>query len=268
MILNEGSYNSLNRLLAAMQKHQQVELVEYSIPHLVIILEGFMEEHKVRSVDELTDKVTLSGYWYEKLFENLFVSDTEIFRDPTFWASMQNDILPSFKDEINVWFPDLSSGEELYSLLIAAKETECYDRINIHASSVCENKIEIIKNGFLNARSTNQNADNYKRFNGLGQIEDFFHLSSNKFHLRSGLLDNVFFSFEHFMKEKKENYYDLVFFRNRMLYFNTNWQKKAIASIERTLKKGGLLAIGINEVMHPNTRFEAKNKHESIYKKA
>ncbi len=269
-MLNESSIKSLKRLLNVMQKYQGVQLENYSIPHLVLLLEDFMDEHRIQSVEELIDKVSLSGYWYEKLLSFILVDDTELFRDPTFWKLLGDTLAQTYSGEISVWFPDLVSGEELYSFIITCIEIGIYDRVSIEASSVCRNKLETVRNGFINAKNTNLNVDNYKRFNGLGDIEKYFVFGVNKIYLKSELLKKVKLRSANFFEYNQDRKHDLVIFRNKMLYFNTTWKNEALGKLHKALKPSGFLVIGINEDFSESMfkfRFSTYNLAERIYRK-
>ena len=269
-MLSKRSIDSLKRLLNEMKKHHTIDLSDFSIPHLMILMEDFMEEHRVKSIEEVISKINLSGYWYEKLFLHLQINDTELFRDPSFWKYLRTSIMPLYKRTIKVWFPDLASGEELYSFAILCKELNIYDRVSIDAFSMCKAKLEAVQNGYINSKQNLHNLENYKRYNGYGHAADHFIVNANKTHLRNELLSNVNFQFLDFTKYREEHQYDLVFFRNKMLYFNTTWQNKVLDRIYFALKPNGFMVIGVNEDLANSSfkfKFDSHNLAERIYKK-
>ena len=50
------------------------------------------------------------------------------------WRNLKQILLDCSSSPVNIWFPDVSSGEELYSLLVLVEEIKLNDPIKILAN--------------------------------------------------------------------------------------------------------------------------------------
>ena len=73
---------------------------------------------------------------FQALFFDMSVTVTEMFRDPWFYLTLREKVIPFLKTFpfINVWQAGCATGEEVYSLAIILKEEGLYERANIYAS--------------------------------------------------------------------------------------------------------------------------------------
>jgi two-component system, chemotaxis family, CheB/CheR fusion protein len=85
----------------------------------------------LRQVEDLEDYVRLlrsDANEVEQLFNDILINVTSFFRDPAAFATLQKKIFPKIikakepRGEIRIWVPGCSTGEEIYSVTIAAVE--------------------------------------------------------------------------------------------------------------------------------------------------
>lgn len=263
--------DNLHALQASIKHWEGVDVSTYSYSYFHICIEDFLEKYKIPTLSDLINKITGSKYWYEKFISFLQVKETEIFRDPTFWQYLRDELLPLFKgNPIKVWFPEVSTGEELYSLLITAKEAGVFDQLEVTGSAANEQQIENIQNGFLTEKNFSHNADNFKRFHGYGLVQDYFTLSETKAYLKTELLKNVKLIPEYFTEHTDSNNYDIICYRNKMLVHNELYKNSALHQLTSFIKTSGYLCIGINETIKNSPsrqEFKDHNLLENIYQK-
>ncbi len=101
-------------------------------------------------------------------------------------------------------------------------------------------------------------------------FSDFFDITEKKFKAKEFLLDNVNFTNENFQESTTESSYDLILYRNRLIYFSTNLQSKILKKIHNMLSKGGYLILGIGEnlLLHSDIKINTADKTEKIFKKS
>ena len=261
---------SIKRLLNIVKQWHDVDFSDLSEVVARILVEDFMLENAINQIDDLIEKVQLSEYWYDKLVDWLMVPDTEIFRDPAFWVYLRDEVFPKFNHDIRIWFPAINSGEELFSLLIALNESDFTHNYQIDINSLHGKKLEQIQHGFIQSRNMSHNTDNYHRFHGPGEIEQYFVLNKNKAFMHAEYLKNVNFAENSFLKVRTDEQYNLVLFRNKLIYHNESWQNRALSYIHSAIKPDGLLALGIKETLENSSlryKFVPLNSSEHIYKK-
>lgn len=209
----------------------------------------------------------------EKLFnyfsKEIAVDETEMFRDPSVWRILKSEVLPKLvgSNTAKIWFPDVSSGDDIYSMAILLKETGLTDKFAIYASSHCSLCIEDIEKGVYDIKKKEVNIANYERFKGEAQLSDYFRILNKKIHMNYGLLENVSF-INKSMMEKSPSGIKLIMFRNRMLYYNGSLKNKFLKLINEKLISGGYLCVGIKELIDDiSERYISPYEDEAIFKK-
>jgi len=252
-----------------MEKHG-VDYSEYALTSFRRRVERFLIANKL-GLDTLLVKLE-SKEFLDYFMGHIAVSATELFRDPTFWILLKNIYIANIIKEhskAKIWLPLCASGEELYSLAILLKESGWTDHVEIFVSSMSDKTIETIKNGKMDIEKLEISVKNYTRFQGAGQLTDYFKKSNNEIHF-----DSMLFSHTRFFKDGLEfnhelPYMHLILFRNQMIYFNSSLQYKICDILHNKLTPKGLLALGILEEIDVNTnnKYAVLNKEESIYQR-
>lgn len=80
---------------------------------------------QVETISELQMKVLHEKDFFPKLLAYLTVNTTEIFRDPEYYLSLKENVIPFLKTfpSIKIWVAGCSTGEEVVSLSILLKES-------------------------------------------------------------------------------------------------------------------------------------------------
>ena len=251
------------------EKHG-VDYSEFALTSFRRRVERFLIANKL-GLDTLLVKLE-SKEFLDFFMGQIAVSATELFRDPTFWILLKNIYLVNIIKEhskAKIWLPLCASGEELYSLAILLKENGWTDRADIYVTSMSDKTIETIKSGKMELEKLEISVKNYTRFQGAGQLTDYFKKSSNEI-----TFDRMLFSQARFFKDGLElsqelPYMHLILFRNQLIYFNPSLQYKMIDILYNKLTPKGLLALGILEEIDVNTnnKYAVLNKEESIYQR-
>ncbi len=219
-----------------------------------------------RKAEQLIEKINDDSF-VDQFLLSFSVNTTELFRDPGFWRQLRKQI-PVLKStgNLKILLPDLASGEELYSLLILLHEIGYVGSTTITVQHYSNLRLEQVKKGILATRKMDVNAYNYKRYEGSNSLDDYFVESSDGYCFDTKLLHNV-----EFKKAGCElsNDFEIVIFRNTMLYYLKDYHNSFKESFDKSLKPGGLLCLGVKEMLAEpfENRFEAVDTKEKIYRK-
>ena len=197
---------------------------------------------------------------------------TELFRDPTFWILLKNIHLTNiFKEQsrAKIWLPMCASGEEYYSLAILLKECGWAERAEVFVSGMSLETLDTIQRGWLEYDKLEISVKNYSRFQGTGQLTDYFKRTGNDIAFDRSLFAHTKFFREGLEFNHELPYIHLILFRNQMIYFNPSLQCKVCDILYNKLTPKGLLALGILEEidLSINSKYTALNKEESIYQR-
>jgi chemotaxis protein methyltransferase CheR len=230
-------------------------------------------ELKKLTVDGLLKRLNDTPTFVNEFLDELTVNVTEMFRDPSFWRVMREEILPSIMlnhKQFKIWHAGCSSGEEVVSMCIMLKEMGILQDVTVIATDLDVNILEKAKSGIYPAKNMELNEKNYIRFQGIGNFKDYYREENGNAIFNKELLMNVSFRRHDLVMGDIFNKFDLILCRNVMIYFNQTLQNEVLKKFHESLFKYGYLAIGSKESLiwcdYAN-RFIVVNNEEKIYKK-
>jgi chemotaxis protein methyltransferase CheR len=230
-------------------------------------------ELKKLSVDALIKKLNDNPAFINEFLDELTVNVTEMFRDPSFWRIMREEIIPAIMlnhKQFKIWHAGCSSGEEVLSMCIMLKEMGILHDVTMIATDLDVNILEKAKSGVYPIKNMELNEKNYIRFQGTRSFKDYYHEENGMAVFPKELLTNVSFRRHDLVLGDVFNKFDLILCRNVMIYFNQSLQNDVLKKFHESLFKYGYLSIGSKESLiwcdYAN-RFIVVNNEEKIYKK-
>ena len=247
-----------------------VDFTEYSLTSFKRRVEGFLIANKY-SLDTLFKHLE-SKEFLDHFLGCIAVDDTEMFRDPTFWILLKNNYLANIIKEqpkARIWLPMCGSGEEFYSLAILLKECGWSARTEVFVSSASAETLESIRQGYLKNEKLDISTKNYSRFQGTGQLSDYFKQTDNNIAFDRSLFANTCFFKEGLEFNREQPPMHLILFRNKLIYFNPTLQYRVLDLLHGKLASKGLLVLGILEEieLNINSKYSVLDKEESIYQR-
>ena len=92
-----------------------------------------MSVSKFEDISEMQSQVLNDKTFASELLQDLSITVTEMFRDPVFYRSLRENVIPILKTYpfIKMWHAGCATGEEAYSMAILLQEEGLYDRTTI-----------------------------------------------------------------------------------------------------------------------------------------
>ncbi|MEM6522189.1 MAG: protein-glutamate O-methyltransferase CheR [Bacteroidota bacterium] len=209
----------------------------------------------------------------QEFLNEITVNVTEMFRDPSFWRVLRDDIIPAIllnHQKIRIWHAGCSSGEEVFSMAILLKEMDLLNNAQIIATDLDTNILERAKRGEYGVKNMELNEKNYIRFQGAKSLKDYYKEANGKAVLDKSLVKDVSWRNHDLVKGSIFNKFDLILCRNVMIYFNQTLQNEVLKKFHESLFKYGYLAIGSKESLiwcDISNKFIVVNNEEKVYKK-
>jgi two-component system CheB/CheR fusion protein len=185
----------------------------------------------------------------EKLYEDLLLKVTSLFRDPKVFDTLKKQVLPAIlknkkKDQnIRMWVPGCSSGEEAYSIAICLFEVLGNKRsafpVQIFATDVSESSINRARQGIY--------GKNIKNSITTERLKRFFTKTGNSYKVSKQLREMCIFSKQNVFSDPPFSNLDLISCRNLLIYLQTVLQKKVFHNFHYGLRPGGFLLLGNSE---------------------
>jgi len=266
--------------------------VDDSFPFLVrkiskasgIVLNGYRDSYLRRRIDLRIKTLGLENYtMYLRFLENnpeeveeainaITVNVTEFMRDKTPFLFFREQILPEIMDKkkkaqsnmVRFWSAACSNGEEPYSIGICSKEVLPEDwSISIYATDIDINCLNKASKGVYSQEQLN-NLD-------LAHIQKYFEPAGEAFKIKN--IPKLLLRFKrHDLTSEPpiSKFFDTVFCRNVMIYFNEKQKVKMLKDFYNSLSEGGYLIIGKSETLPPEIRelFIPVSIKEKVFKKA
>lgn len=230
-------------------------------------------ELKNLSIESLIKKLNESPAFINEFLDELTVNVTEMFRDPSFWRIMRDEIIPGIllnHKTFNIWHAGCSSGEEVLSMAILLKEMGIHNDVSLFATDLDVNILEKAKTATYPAKNMELNEKNYIRFEGKWSLRDYYKEENGKVVFDKNLYNNVTFRKHDLVVGEIFNKFDLILCRNVMIYFNQTLQNEVLKKFHESLFKYGYLCIGSKESLiwcDVANRFLVANNEEKVYKK-
>jgi chemotaxis methyl-accepting protein methylase len=260
--------NEIKDVAAILSEQTGFPFSEVSLSFIKRRLPFFLERQNIRRFDQLLEKLTNNDF-LQGLIYHMIVDTTEIFRDPGFWRSLNNKVFPEIiKNKGDIWFPDIASGEEVYSFLILLSVFDANFSNRIYANSPSAERIEEFKRGILKCKDHSTNENNFKRLELQVKFDDYIDVSKSQL-VNMELINKVNTLKTWNLHAPFSSNLALVIFRNSMLYSGKVLQERQLAVIYNSLMPGGYLSIGIKENIPDSymDRFEVIDLQERIFRK-
>lgn len=248
---------------------------EFALTSFKHKLEKLMIKNNLTSINGLIGKLKNNKEFFDIFLHEISVPSTEMFRDPSLWRWLRDELFMSISDKnlgrFKIWFPNSVSGGELYSMAILLKEMNSLDKVQIISSSLSNKSIEYIKEGRYDLKKIEASAENYVRFKGERDFSNYYRLDRYYAFRDTSMIKDVEFNKQNLNFDNSPVNIKLILFRNSLIYFNPTFQEKILNIMHDSLSATGYLILGIKEKiknLDASKAFEPVNVLEGVYKKS
>lgn len=269
----EIEISELRKLTEVVKQHRGYDFTNYAMSSFKRRIVRVLELGKFSSVEQLIRKLKEEDGYVDEFLEEITVNVTEMFRDPSFWRMVRDHIIPNIllnHDTVSIWHAGCSSGEEVFSMSILLKEMGILNKAKIIATDLDKGVLDKAKKGEYLLKNMELNQKNYIRFQGIGNLSDYYTSSNGKAIMDKSLIEGVSFREHDLVRGAVFNKFDIVLCRNVMIYFNQTLQNEVLKKLHESLFKYGYLTIGSKESLiwcDIANKFIVVNNEEKIYKK-
>ncbi len=245
---------------------------EYAPASLRRRLRRRMDGEHVQTVSQLQDLVLHDRAVMERLLLDLSINVTAMFRDPTFFHALREQVVPLLRTYpfARIWVAGCSTGEEVYSLAILLAEEGLSDRTRIYATDINEAVLEQARLGVFPLEKMQEYTQNYIRAGGKHSFSEYYVARYDGAQFSRALVDNVVFAQHNLASDSAFNEFNLISCRNVLIYFDKPLQAHVHQLFHDSLGRFGVLALGQKESIkftpHEGA-YEELNRDERLYRK-
>ncbi len=267
--METGQYDSLLDRIHSIYGYDFRDYAETSVRRRI---EYYMNQRSISSVGVLETRLAADEAMFEQFLQELSITVTEMFRDPSFFKKLRNDILPRLATYpfIKIWVAGCATGQEAYSTSILLREAGLSNRSLIYATDINQNSLKKAMDGIYGLDAMQGYTENYMKAGGQESFSKYYLAKYGSAMFDKTLRDNIVFSPHNLVTDQSFNEFQLILCRNVIMYFNQGLQNKVVQLFHDSLCSFGFLALGDKESLFLNVHkglFDEVDRKEKIYMK-
>ncbi len=260
-LLTEGIY-----------EHYGFDFRDYSMPSLKRRVWKRIYAEGLSTISGLQEKVLHEPASMERLLLDLSINTTAMFRDPTFYLTFREKVVPNLRTYpfVRIWHAGCSTGEEVYSMAILLQEEGLYDRCRIYATDINEAVLQRAKEGIFPLNTMQENTSNYIAAGGKGTFSEYYTARYDYAIFRPALRENVVFAQHNLVTDASFNVFNVIFCRNVLIYFNNVLQDRVQKLFLDSMEMFGILGLGKKETINHTSvadSYEVIDAEERLYRR-
>lgn len=210
-----------------------------------------MRRFECHTLSGLQERVLHEPAVFHELLSYLTVQVSEMFRDPSFYRSLREEVVPVLRTypSLKVWIPGCATGEEVYSIAIMLEEEGLLDRTLIYATDINPEALERAEAGIYQIERVAEFSEAYRAAGGRGSLSDYYAAGYSAAVLDKRLRRDVVFSDHDLATDTVFAEVQLITCRNVLIYFDRELQDRAVGLLRDSLCRRGFLGLGAEETL-------------------
>jgi chemotaxis protein methyltransferase CheR len=246
------SDKELKECLSLIKKLTGITMEERKRDLLVTRIRPQLRKLSLTKFSEYIDRVNSDASIRQSFINLVTTNETHFFRTDIVWNFFESDFLPKWyqknKNEVlQIWSAASSTGAEAYSIAMLCEEFKSSHpgfSYKVEASDISTQVLSIAEQGIY----TDKLIDELKERKPILFQKYIKLINSQQGQVVESIKNKVSFSVHNLhQRPKKSQYFDIVFLRNVLIYFNEADQKLVLSHIKESLIKEGILIIGESE---------------------
>jgi len=262
----------LNLLLSELYHSHGYDFSNYAKASLKRRVSRLMIIDRFPSFAEFIYRVKSDSTYLTRLVEELTVNVTEMFRDPSLFKAIREQVLPVLGTHpfIRIWHAGCATGEEVYSMAILLEEANLLKKSLLYATDLNASVLENIKKGIFPLNQMKQYSENYILSGGKKDFSKYYTAKYEWAKFDEKLKSKMIVSTHNLVSDRSFNEFQMILCRNVLIYFDKNLQDKVLTLFDDSLEKLGFLVLGSKENLRFTSvaqKFQQLDVKEKIWRK-
>lgn len=259
-------------LLEGLYRYYGFDFREYSPASLKRRILERMRAEKIETVSRYQEHVLHDEACMERLLLGLSVHVTSMFRDPGFYLTFRQKVVPILKTypTVRIWHAGCSTGEEVYSMAILLQEEGLSRKSIIYATDISHEVLRKAREGIFPLAAMQEYTSNYMKSGGKREFSDYYTAHYDNVIFHPSLKTNVVFAEHNLATDGSFNEFHVIMCRNVMIYFNKALQERVHNLIYESLSTFGIFGLGNKESLKFTPRegfYEQLDSRDKLYRK-
>lgn len=260
-------------VLEALCRRSGYDFRSYARASVTRRLRQLMEQKGIDHASALIPKLLHEPAFLHELLAAFSVTVSAMFRDPDFWCSLRENVIPLLQTypHVRAWVAGCACGEEAYSLAILFKEEGLLAKSTIYATDISDRNLAAAKAGIYPLRHVREYSQNYQKSGPQDTFSSYSHASHDHIIMNRDLKKRITFANHNLAADQVFAEMHLILCRNVMIYFNQDLKNQVLGLLNSSLIRGGFLCLGTKEsllfsILGPSgwNEIDSRNK---IYRK-
>ena len=243
-------------------KKTNIDLSKYKEKQMKRRLTSLRLKRGFHSFVDYFDGISKDKELYNEFIDRITINVSEFYRNYKRWEVLEKNILPKLIQsgkKLRIWSAACSTGEEPYTLAMVANELLPLDRVQIIATDIDDNALQIAQNGVYSEKAIKEIPasilkKNFKHENGLYYVDDKFKKV-------------ITFKKHNLLKDKYDHGFDLIVCRNVLIYFTEDAKEEIYEKFGQSLRENGVLFVGSTEQIFNPSTYQLKTIETFFYQK-
>ena len=223
---------------------------------------------RVQTLSGLQERVLHDPLVMDKLLRDLSINVTEMFRDPAFFRTVREKVVPILRTYpyVRIWNAGCSTGEETFSLAIVLEEEGLLERTRIYATDMNDDVLARARNGSFALDKMGRYEENYRRAGGVGDMSRYFSTQDGEATFARSLIQGTVFAQHNLAQDGSFNEFQVIVCRNVLIYFARPLQGRVHELFVHSLSRFGVLGLGRKESID-GEGFATLDEAERLYRR-
>ena len=199
------------------------------------------------TVSALQEKILHDPQKFSELLQYLTVQVSEMFRDPTFYKTFRDEIIPQLKTypSLKLWVAGCSTGEEVYSLAITLREEGLLERTILYATDINPDALAKAEAGMYALDRLAAFSENHRQAGGSGSLSEYYTARYGNAVFDRSLRKNIVFSDHSLATDNVFAEVQVVTCRNVLIYFDRELQTRRVRALSEHALSSRIFGIGL-----------------------
>ena len=218
-----------------------------------------LHQFQCKTLSQLQDRVLHDPAVFPALLEYLTVQVSDMFRDPDYYRSLRDEVLPILRTypSLKIWVAGCSAGEEVYSLAILLREEGLLERTLIYATDINPHALRAAESGVFDLERVAAFTENHARSGARSSLSDYYTARYGRVVFDKSLREHMVFSDHSLATDSVFAEVHLVSCRNVLIYFERELQDRALGLFREALCHRGFLGLGSKESLRFSAQTDA-----------
>ncbi|MFA9460911.1 CheR family methyltransferase [Thiohalorhabdus sp. Cl-TMA] len=262
----------LAKILMLLRHYSGTDFSYYKLATIRRRVERRMALNRVEQLSEYVRILEEETKELEVLYKEILIRVTSFFRDAGVFRALKDMVLPRLLaekgpgDDLRIWVPACSSGEEAFSLAMVVteflEERDQSRRVQIFATDLDPSSVAQGREGRYPAAIAQDVSPE--------RLERFFTLEENgeTYRVADSLREMCVFAVQNLVNDPPFSRLDLISCRNLLIYMGDELKERLLSTFHYALNPAGLLILGSSEsVGDQSNLFSVVDKQQHIFHK-